>query len=105
MTKETANATARTSGREEDPMADTARRILRSEMVRRGYSFKRLADELNALGDGPAESVQSLINKVNRGRFSFAFALRACRAMGMQTIALTPDEVREGEKRAAMKAE
>ena len=76
----------RNTGRELDPVADEARRILRAAMVRRSVSFKALADALNARGDGPPESVQSLINKVNRGRFSFAFVIRACRAMGMNGV-------------------
>lgn len=63
-------------------MADEARRILRGEMVRRGFNYKMLAEALAAQqGSGPVESVQSLTNKVNRGRFSFAFFLRAVRAM------------------------
>ena len=55
-------------------------------MHRHAFSYKDLADALNASAEGPTESVQALINKVNRGRFSFAFFLRACRAMGIQTV-------------------
>lgn len=70
-------------------MADEARQILRAEMVRRGYSFKMLAEALaEQQGGGPIESVQSLTNKVNRGRFSFAFFLRAARAMGAPSLEL-----------------
>lgn len=76
----------RSTGREPDPFAEEARRILRAEMVRRGVTFKLLADSLNARGDGPRESVQTLINKVNRGRYSFAFLIRVCRAMGIASI-------------------
>ena len=77
--------------------------MLRAEMIRRGFSFKRLAMALQALGDQPdeTESVQALINKVNRGRFSFAFMLRACRAMGVRSLDLTPlpnTEVRRHEE-------
>lgn len=55
-------------------------------MKRREISYKELADALSAEAGGQTESVQSLINKVNRGRFSFAFFLRACRAMGLQSV-------------------
>jgi len=55
-------------------------------MERHDYSYKDLADALGAAAEGQTESVQALINKVNRGRFSFAFFLRACRAMGVQTV-------------------
>lgn len=58
-------------------------------MERYEYSYKDLADALGATAEGQTESVQALINKVNRGRFSFAFFLRACRAMGVQTVDVT----------------
>ncbi len=70
-------------------MADEARRILRTEMVRLGFSYKMLAEALaSQQGGGPIESVQSLTNKVNRGRYSFAFFLRAVRAMGCTSLNL-----------------
>lgn len=55
-------------------------------MQRHGFSYKELAGALSADADGQTESVQALINKVNRGRFSFAFFLRACHAMGVQVV-------------------
>ncbi len=77
----------RITGKEDDLMANEARQILRAEMIRRGYSFKMLAEALaEQQGGAPIESVQSLTNKVNRGRFSFAFFLRAARAMGVQSL-------------------
>ena len=79
----------RRTGREDEVLADEARRMLRAEMLRRGYSFKQLAEALEAQKDGgPVESVQTLTNKVNRGRFSFAFFLRVARAMGITSIEL-----------------
>lgn len=86
--KQGANS-ARATGRENEPLADEATRLLRAEMVRRGFTFKRLADAM-AVRDGESESVQTLINKVNRGRFSFAFFIRVCRAMEIQSVDLTP---------------
>lgn len=59
-------------------------------MVRRGLSFRQLSQALEALEGSPPESVQTLINKVNRGRFSFAFFLRVGRAMGMSSLDLAP---------------
>jgi len=58
-------------------------------MERRGYTYKDLAEALSTAADGQNESVQALINKVNRGRFSFAFFLRACRVMDVQTVDVT----------------
>jgi hypothetical protein len=86
-----AAAAARATGKEVEPLADEATRLLRAEMVRRGFTFKRLADAM-AVRDGESESVQTLINKVNRGRFSFAFFIRVCRAMEIQSIDIAPVE-------------
>lgn len=74
-------------------MATEATRVLRAEMARRGINFKQLAEALAALeGHGSAESVQVLSNKINRGRFSFAFFLRAIKAMGIQLKLESPPQ-------------
>ena len=67
-------------------------------MIRRGFSFKRLAAALEAADGSPAESVQTLINKINRGRFSFAFFLRAARAMGALSVDLSKVSASEGRR-------
>jgi hypothetical protein len=74
-------------------------------MERRGYSFKALAAALAVDGDESVETVQTLINKVNRGRFTFAFLVRAARAMGVDTLSVGPVDspVRLATKRAAEK--
>lgn len=77
---------ARFSGKEDEPLAAEATHILRMEMHVRRISYKELAEAMSRLTDGPTESAQALTNKVNRGRFSFAFFLRACRAMGVTRI-------------------
>lgn len=78
------------TGREEDELADEAKRILKAEMERRGMSFRALSERLAEGGADQAEGVQSLINKVNRGRFTFAFFLRAMRAMGVTDVCVRP---------------
>lgn len=81
------------TGREDDASAEEAKRINRSEMVRRGYSNDRLAAELAVLYPHlPVESRQQLTSKVNRGRFSFAFVLRVMRAMGVEVLDLVPTD-------------
>jgi len=60
-------------------------------MKRHGYSYKRLVAALDPK-DGPIEDVQTLTNKVNRGRFSFALLLRLCRAMGVSVLDLAAAE-------------
>lgn len=76
----------RSTGKEFEPFAGEATRLVRVEMVKRGVSFRELADRLNERGDGPGESVQTLINKINRGRFTLAFFLRVCRALDLATV-------------------
>jgi hypothetical protein len=51
--------------------------------------YKSLAEAMSRQAGEPKESTQALTNKVNRGRFSFAFFLRACRAMGVVRVDLS----------------
>ena len=92
------------TGRDAEPFADEAKRILKAEMVRRGFSFKRLATVLAALEEGPTESTQTLINKVNRGRFSFAFFIRVCCAMGISAVEIAPLKVNSSSSSARYEA-
>jgi len=77
------------NGQEAEPLAREATLLLRAEMARRGVSYKTLAEAMSRQAGEPKESTQALINKVNRGRFSFAFFLRACRAMGVVRVDLS----------------
>jgi hypothetical protein len=77
------------NGQEAEPLAREATLILRAEMARRGVSYKALVEAMNRSSGESKESTQALINKVNRGRFSFAFFLRACRAMGVIRVDLS----------------
>lgn len=77
------------NGQEDEPLAREATLILRAEMARRGVSYKSLAEAMSRQAGEPKESTQALINKVNRGRFSFAFFLRACRAMEVVRVDLS----------------
>lgn len=79
----------RATGRERDSLAEEARRLVRAEMQRRGFTHRRLAAALDTPA-GPVEEVQALTNKINRGRFSFAFALRLLRAMGVTRLDIAP---------------
>lgn len=77
------------NGQEPELFAREATLILRAEMARRGFSYKSLAEAMSRQAGEPKESTQALTNKVNRGRFSFAFFLRACRAMGVVRVDLS----------------
>lgn len=74
------------TGREDDELAREATRILRTYLVRHGVDYKSLARLLALEG----ESSQVLANKVNRGRFTFAFFLRVMRALGEDTVDIGP---------------
>ncbi len=65
-----------------------ARRILRAEMQRRGVTYKMLARMMSAAG--AEETERNLISRVSRGSFSFGFALRALRAMGVAQLDIRP---------------
>ncbi len=68
----------------EDDWGERAKRLLRSEMVRRGVSYESLSERLGAAGmpDTPV----NLRNKVSRGKFSAGFFLAACEVMGADVV-------------------
>ena len=59
---------------------------LRGGMVRRGVIYKSLSERLGALGlpDAPV----NLRNKVCRGKFTAAFLMAACEAVGVESVRL-----------------
>jgi len=61
-----------------------ARSILKGAMVRRGFSGRQLAALLNE--SDPDGQGRLVLNRINRGTFSFAWALAALRAMGVRTL-------------------
>ena len=80
------------SGKESDFFVEEASRIIRSEMERRGISYQDLLDALQDRAGEEAETRQALINKIVRGKFSFAFVLRLCEAMKISTLNVMPIE-------------
>lgn len=70
----------------EDEYGERAKRLLRAEMVRRGISYEVLSEKLGVMGlpDTPV----NLRNKVSRGKFTAAFLLAACEAMGAEVVRL-----------------
>ncbi len=68
----------------EDEWAEKAKRLLRSEMVKRGVSYEQLSERLQKMGieDTPV----NLRNKVARGKFMASFMLECFAAMGVQVI-------------------
>ena len=70
----------------EDEWAEKAKRLLRSEMVKRGVSYEELAEKLGTMG--VTETPVNLRNKVARGKFMALFLLQCFAAIGVQTIRL-----------------
>ncbi len=70
----------------EDEWADHTKRIVRTEMVRRGVSYEGLAERLAALGvhDTPV----NMRNKIARGKFTAVFFLQCLEAVGCRTLGL-----------------
>jgi len=70
----------------EDEWADHTKRIVRTEMVRRGISYEGLAERLAALGvhDTPV----NMRNKIARGKFTAVFLLQCLEAVGCKSLSL-----------------
>jgi len=73
-----------TNQRRKTVWQQSAKRLLQAEMTLRGFTYKQLARVLD--GD---ENEQSLMTRINRGTFSFAFYLQVVRAMGADTITIS----------------
>jgi Domain of unknown function (DUF6471) len=79
--------------RPRSPLDEEARRIIRSEMERRDMSYAQLAALLEPrakhLGIGrPTE--HNLTSRINRGTFTFGFAIEVLRAIGATKVDLAP---------------
>lgn len=61
-----------------------AKSLIKDLREEKNISYKDLARRLEA--EGVVMDVQVLINRVNQGKFSFAFALQLLAAMGAETI-------------------
>jgi len=61
-----------------------AKSIIKDLRESQNVSYKELARRLES--EGVPVDVQVLINRVNQGKFSFAFALQLLDAMGVKTI-------------------
>lgn len=66
-----------------------ARRILKAELARRDLTYKQLLKQLHEAGM-VEETERSIVNKVSRGTFSFAFFIMCMRALGAEQIDIGP---------------
>lgn len=72
-----------------NPFNEHARRLVQLAMAIEGVSYKGLARLLK--DDDPTcdESAVQLTRRINRGTFTFAFALQVCRVLRVSTLDLT----------------
>jgi hypothetical protein len=68
---------------------EDVKRLLRTEMARRGITYKELADRLASVGVQDTEV--NLRTKVARGRFSAVFFVQCLRAIGARALRLNDD--------------
>jgi hypothetical protein len=62
------------------------KQLLRSEMMRKGVTYKGLVDKL--AGIGITETEANLRNKISRGGFTGAFLVQCLVAMGVSSLRL-----------------
>lgn len=74
---------------------EMTKNLLRAEMMRKGVSFARLPELLEAVG--VSDNEPNLRNKVGRGRFSATFFLQCLMAIGVDRLQV-PDSVGEAAK-------
>jgi hypothetical protein len=70
----------------EDQWQERAKGLLKSELKRRGLSYKQLAERLKKIG--VAENDRNIANKLARGGFSAVFFLQCLNAVNCQTLHL-----------------
>lgn len=63
-----------------------AKNMLKSELTRRGIDYEELVVKLSVIGVD--ENYNSINTKLNRGSFSFVFALQCLKAIGAKEIRL-----------------
>ncbi|MDP2787988.1 MAG: DUF6471 domain-containing protein [Pseudomonadota bacterium] len=80
-----------------------ARLILKAEIVRRGMTYDRLAERMQAMG--LAETPRAIANKMSRGTFSFVFFLQCMRALEATTVTLAVPDVKPPPMRVAGSAD
>jgi len=72
--------------RDEDDWTNSVKLLLRTEMIRHGMTYGKLASRLSEMG--VKETPVNLRNKVARGGFSATFFLRCLKAMGVKELRL-----------------
>lgn len=70
----------------EEEWKKNAKNLLKAELKRRGIDYETLVTKLKAIGVN--ENYNSVNTKLNRGAFTFAFALQCFKAIDAREIRL-----------------
>lgn len=73
--------------RTEEEWTLVVKRLLKSEMTKRGVTYDQLTEKLATLG--VHDSSVNIRNKVARGKFTAAFLLQCLEAVGCKTLHLS----------------
>lgn len=73
----------------EKEWTDRVKNILKSELKRRGVSYKELADRLQAMGINETE--RNINNKISRGGFTAVFFVQCLEAIGCRSVQIAGD--------------
>lgn len=71
---------------DEEEWKKNAKNMLKAELARRGINYETLVAKLKAMGVD--ENYNSVNTKLNRGSFSFVFALQCFKAIDAKEIRL-----------------
>lgn len=63
-----------------------AKAIIKSELAKQDISYEKLSHMLHDIGVD--ENKMNIANKLNRGKFSFGFALQIFKALGLKKLNL-----------------
>lgn len=63
-----------------------AKATIKSELAKQDISYEKLSDMLHDIGVD--ENKMNIANKLNRGKFSFSFALQIFKALGLKKLNL-----------------
>lgn len=70
----------------QDEWYTKAKVIIKAELAKKDISYEQLSEMLKDIGVD--ENKMNIANKLNRGKFSFSFALQIFKALGLKKINL-----------------
>lgn len=83
--KASEGVTVRTARKPPDDWDRAARRVIEAELLKAECSYTKLLERLGALGYDETQ-LKHLAQRIQRGGFSFAFALRVLKVLGVEKL-------------------